>query len=66
MKDFTKFVAKNKNLLFTFAKKNTAYNSKGQAVISKEDSWFNEDEWDEDFKEPVANERNLPAGRVVC
>ena len=32
---------------FEIAKKNTKYNSQGQAVITKDDEWRYETEWDE-------------------
>ena len=47
MKDFDKFVKANKEKLYSLARKNTEYNSNGDAVISRNDSWFYEDEWDE-------------------
>ena len=50
MKDFDKFVEQNKSALFAFAEKNTKYNSAGRAVISKDDTWFYEDNWDKDYE----------------
>ena len=33
--------------LFEIAEQNTKYNSHGQAVISRDDHWIKESEWDE-------------------
>ena len=66
MKDFEKFVSKNKAALFSFAEKNTKYDSKGRAVIAVGDSWRDENEWDEDYRELVASEKNSSSRSVVC
>ncbi len=66
VKDFDKFVSKNKALLFSFAEKNTKYDTQGRAVITADDSWRDENEWDEAYKELVASERNSSARSVVC
>ena len=66
MKNFSEFVAKNKKTLFDFAAARTKTNSKGQAVISRNDSWFNEDIWETDYKELTANEKNSSARSLVC
>lgn len=47
MKNFSEFVKRNKDLLYSAAEKNTKRNSEGRAVISKDDPWFEEDEWDD-------------------
>lgn len=44
------YIKRNKEKIYENARQNTAYNEKGQATISKNDSWFNEDVWDEHFK----------------
>lgn len=36
---------------YEFAKNNTKYNSEGRVVISKNDEWLNEKEWDNLYKE---------------
>ena len=51
MKNFAEFVKANKKILYDFAEKNTKRNSNGDAVISKDDPWFYEDECDEHYKE---------------
>ncbi|MBR1728182.1 MAG: hypothetical protein IJ728_01460 [Selenomonadaceae bacterium] len=66
MKDFDKFVSKNKATLFSLAEKNTKYDNHGRAVITSNDPWLKEDEWDKEYEELVANERNLSAISVVC
>ncbi len=65
MKDFDKFVKANKEKLYSLARKNTEYNSNGDAVISRNDSWFYEDEWDEYYKELVERDKNFRAGSLV-
>lgn len=40
--------------LFEIAKQNTKYNAQGQAVISKDDPWRYETEWDEYNDEDIS------------
>jgi hypothetical protein len=49
-KSFSDFIKQNKEKVYEAARNNTKYNVNGQAVISKDDSSFNENEWDEHFK----------------
>ena len=42
---------------FEIAKKNTKYNSQGQAVITKDDEWRYETEWDEYNDEDISLDR---------
>jgi hypothetical protein len=44
---FVKFIKQNKEKVYRLAEQNTVRNSKGQIVISKNDPWFHENEWDE-------------------
>ena len=46
MKNFSEFIKANKQEIYSSAKKNTEYNDNGDAVISRDDSWFYEDEWE--------------------
>ena len=48
---FTKFIKQNKEKAYRLAEQNTTRNSKGQVIISKDDPWVNENEWDEYAKE---------------
>lgn len=64
MKDFEKFAAVHKGLMFSLAEKNTRRNENGDAVIEQDDPWFKEDEWDDYYKELTAG-GNFPAGSVV-
>ena len=66
MKDCNKFVAKNRVALFSFAEKNTEYNADGHAVISRNDPWFNEDEWDAYYNALMANGEDLSSRSMVC
>lgn len=47
---FEKFIKQNKEQIYDLAKKNTKLNSKNRPTISKKDTWFYEDEWEEHFK----------------
>lgn len=49
------FIKQNKNKIYTIAEQNTIRNKKGQTTISKDDPWFNENEWDEYFSTRVFN-----------
>lgn len=48
-----------------FIIRNTERNKNGDAVISKDDPWFYEDEWDDYYKELVERDRNSAAGSMV-
>ncbi len=61
MKNFSELVQANKEKLYSLAKKNTSYNSNGDAVISRDDSWFDDDVWDKDYKELTTLDRNSTA-----
>lgn len=65
MKDFNNFVKANREKIYSAAKRNTVYNSNGDATISRDDSWFYDDVWDKDFKELVALEEHSAAGSLV-
>ena len=66
MKDFSKFAELHREALFAIAQKNTKYNKDGRAVISKDDSWINETEWDEHYKRLVEDEKDLSSRSMVC
>jgi addiction module RelB/DinJ family antitoxin len=46
------------NKAYQFAMNNTTYNSDGRAVISKDDEWAKETEWDDIF-EQMKKERGI-------
>lgn len=46
MKDFEALFQANKDKIDALAEANTKRNSAGQTVISRDDPWFYEDEWD--------------------
>lgn len=56
-KSFRDILNKNRNKLEAAAAKNSHYNKNGYATISKSDSWYYEDEWENDFKELNRTER---------
>ena len=49
------FIEQNKDKIYEIAKRNTKYNSEGKAVISTDDEWFNDDAWDELYKDITKN-----------
>lgn len=44
------FIKQNKSKIYEQARKNTLLNKEGKAIISKDDDWFYEKEWDEFYK----------------
>ncbi|NLI92501.1 MAG: hypothetical protein GX434_09945 [Peptococcaceae bacterium] len=48
---FTDFISKNKDVIDKIAKSNTKINKSGLTVISKDDTWLDETEWDEMYKD---------------
>ena len=71
MKNFAEFVKANREKIYALAEKNTKYNEDGDAVISRDDPWFYDDVWDEDYKELIARENDSiesdsTARSVVC
>ena len=42
-----KYLDTNKEKAYSFATSNTKYNDEGRPVISTDDEWLNETEWDE-------------------
>ena len=65
MKDFEEFLRANKDKLYALAEKNTPRNANGDAVISRDDPWFYEDEWDDYYKELTARDDSATRS-VVC
>lgn len=53
MKNFADFLKANKEKIYEHAERNTRRNKNGDAVISREESWFDEDEWDDYYKEVI-------------
>ena len=45
-----------------FIKQNTKYNENGDAVISKDDEWFYEDVWDDDYEKILLNSTQPTVG----
>jgi len=65
MKNFSEFIKANKEAVYAQAEANTEYNAQGEAVISRDDPWFYEDDWDVFYKELTARDDSA-AGSVVC
>lgn len=65
MKSFDELLVKHGAKIYELAEKNTVRNADGQTVISRDDPWFYEDEWDEYYKELTARDDSA-ARSVVC
>lgn len=57
MTALAKYLEKNKELAYNIASKNTPCNASGRPVITKDDEWRNEPEWDALFLE-LSNKSN--------
>ena len=70
MSDFDKFMEKYGADLYAKARANTKYNDKGYAIISKNDEWIEETEWDDMYnsknKEAVKDEKYTTKRDMVC
>ena len=66
MKTFDEFLKANREKIYARAEANTKRNAAGHTVISRDDSWFYEDEWDEYYKELVARDADSASRGVVC
>jgi len=44
-----------------FIRQNTLRNKNGDAVISRDDPWFYDDVWEDDYKELIAHNENSAA-----
>ncbi len=64
MNDFSAFLKANKEKIYAHAEKNTKRNTNGDAVISRDDPWVYENEWDEYYKKLTAYD-NSPARSLV-
>lgn len=56
--------ANQRKKLFEMARKNTKYNAAGQAVISKDDEWVEETEWDSYLKEEDSIKKRPPVSMI--
>lgn len=66
MKNFADFLNNNREKIYALAEQNTQRNTAGDTVISRDDPWFYDDVWDDDYKELVAHDDNPTARSVVC
>ena len=51
MSALAQYLERNKELAYKFASENTPCNASGHPVITKDDEWRKETEWDELFAE---------------
>lgn len=49
MTTFTQYMENNRKKAYSVAEENTVYNEQGRPVISKDDEWAKESEWDDLF-----------------
>ena len=59
--EFAKFIEANKEAIYADAESHTKRNAKGETVITRDDPWYYEDCWDEDYKELIAREESVDA-----
>lgn len=50
MSTLAEYLETNKETAYSFATSNTKYNENGRPVISEDDEWVNETEWDDLFQ----------------
>lgn len=50
MSALAQYLENNRERAYSFATANTKYNEQGRPVISKDDEWANETEWDDLFE----------------
>lgn len=50
MSALAQYLDTNRERAYSFASANTKYNEQGRPVISKDDEWVNESEWDDLFE----------------
>ena len=55
MKTFTDFIGKNKTKIRRVVETSSKHNDKGEPVITRDDSWREEHEWDAFYKELSLN-----------
>ena len=57
MSKLSAFISQNRNLCYAMAEENTQRNSEGRVVISKNDEWRNEKEWDSHYNRLAGEKR---------
>lgn len=57
MKSVTEALGISMSELMDYARANTKYNENGDAVISRDDPWFDDDVWEKDYEELMKAER---------
>ena len=65
MKNFEDIYQQNRDKICALAEANTKRNAAGHTVISRDDPWFYEDEWDEYHEELKARDDSA-ARSLVC
>lgn len=58
MSALAQYLEANREKAYSFATANTKYNKQGRPVISKDDEWVNESEWDDLF-ETLKNQKHM-------
>ena len=56
MTEFAAWYKENADKINAAAEANTKRNANGDTVISRDDPWFYEDEWDDYYKELIAKD----------
>ena len=50
MSALAQYLDNNRERAYSFATANTKYNEQGRPIVSKDDEWLNESEWDDLFE----------------
>lgn len=58
MSALAQYLETNRERAYSFASANTKHDEKGRPVISKDDEWVNESEWDDLF-ELLKNQKQM-------
>lgn len=57
MSKLSEFISQNRNLCYAMAEKNTPKNPQGKVIVTKEDEWKEEKEWDLHYNRLVGEKR---------
>ena len=63
--EFTAFMKEHHGKAHALARKNTKYNEDGQAILTEDDPWADEEEWDALYRKLLEQEERTPAARSV-
>ncbi len=65
MAQFEKFMQDHRSLAYKVAEQNAVYDSTGNALLTKSDTWRDEEVWDQYYEELTASDKRPAAGGMV-